>query len=94
MKRSKKSWMSLMTFFHSGTDINSITNTFYSKLNKIIHEEVPARKSLLHSLPQWYNSELKEKIFQKKDAPCQFKETANALEDYNEFKRLRALCIR
>ena len=42
-------------FLHSGTDINSITETFYTKLNKVISEELPARKSFSHSFPQWYN---------------------------------------
>ena len=80
-------------FLHLESDINSLTDTFYSKLNKILFQEVPARKYFSHSFPQWYNSQLKKKIFQKKDAHCKLKET-DALEDYFKFTRLRALCIR
>ena len=39
-------------FLNSETDINYITDTFYGRLNKIISEEVQARKPFSHSFTQ------------------------------------------
>ena len=58
-------------FLHSGTDINSITETFYTKLNKVISKEIPARKSFSHSFPPVVQLGIKRKDLSEKGSSLQ-----------------------
>ena len=74
-------------------DINTVTNEFYGKVNSAISDHIPSRRVFNSSFPTWYSPELKETIFKKKMAHVRFKES-NMLNDYIQFKQLRALCIK
>ena len=90
------------------SDIVTSLNTFYSIVNKFIDENVPNQKSSLSTYPEWYTSELKKLICDKKEMHAKWKEQkelrahnngqifSNHLELFYrlEFQHLRSKCIR
>ena len=74
-------------------DIDNNCDKFHNILNKQINLLVPFQRSKVTSYPHWYSSDLINLIKCKKRAHIIYKQT-NLIEDYTEFKRLRAKCIR
>lgn len=73
--------------------LDTSVDKFYSVLNEIIRENVPTKRIFSSSYPPWFSHELISHIINKKKIHKKWLEF-NISEDYVEFKRLRALCIR
>lgn len=78
--------------FEDGS-IESNASKFYSVMDRIIAEHVPVCKSVNNTYPNWYSVTLISYITNKKKMHKQWLKF-NVYNDYIEFKRLRALCIR
>ena len=68
-------------------------HNFYSSLNKIINEHVSLIKESTRTYARWYSHELISLIVTKKKLHKLWLEF-DVLDDYIEFKRIRACCIR
>ena len=66
---------------------------FYKVLNGAVKENVPLMRIKKSTFPAWYTAELKSLIFQKKEAHALWNES-HSPEHREEFRRLRALCLR
>ena len=63
-------------------------------INNLIHKYVPNKHSSSSSnFPKWFSKELREFIRKKNEAHWVYKLSADE-DDYSEFKRLRAICVR
>ena len=65
----------------------------YKVLNDAVSANVPLMRIKSSTFPPWYTSELKSCIFKKKEAHALWNISHNSA-DREEFKHLRALCIR
>lgn len=73
--------------------LDIMINIFYEILYLGIELYVPLKKYSTRKFPRWFNSNLKEKIVQKKGAHRRF-QTTGFQSDYLEFSTLRAECRR
>ena len=76
-----------------GDDIDIIVDKFYNILYEIIDTHVPKIKQKNDLFPPWFNSELKRKTLEKKNAHIIYKKT-QSLRDKSVFCNLRAECKR
>lgn len=78
----------------SGNNIEVNTEKFYSKLNSIIDSHVPTvSNSSKTTYPPWFSFELIKNIIRKKKLH-KIWISSDLQEDYIEFKKLRAICLR
>ncbi|KAJ8677593.1 hypothetical protein QAD02_013380 [Eretmocerus hayati] len=71
----------------------SSVESFYRIIKENVELHVPVTELRDRNFPEWYSKDLIDLIFDKNRAHTEWKKT-NKLEDYVEFKRLRALVIR
>ena len=64
--------------------VDEFVSRFYNVLNDAVKENVPLMRLKNSTFPPWYTNELKSHIFKKKEAHV----------FWDEFKLLRAMCIR
>lgn len=81
-------WDTVLSHGNLDEDVDS----FYSKLYSAIDKHIPSKRIVPSTFPQWYDTELKDKIFAKKRAHCKWK-MSNLFTHFIEFKRLRAECL-
>lgn len=81
-------WESLLS---DSLDFSLVISNFYSIINEAINIYTPKFFNCNYKYPQWFSSELKSLIFNKKRLHKEFKST-NDCNKYNEFSRLRSLC--
>ena len=77
----------------SADSVDDCVAEFYEVLNNAVSANVPLMRIKSSTFPPWYTSELKSCIFKKKEAHALWNISHNPA-DREEFKRLRALCIR
>lgn len=66
---------------------------FYSIVDKIVYDHVPTTRVTPSSYPEWYSDELISNVIRKKRMHKQWLEFG-VIDDYAEFKKIRAACIR
>ena len=79
------------TFFCNSICVNA--DSLYITLNNIISCTVPIKRRFMGKFPIWYTNDLKSLILEKKRAHLCWK-ISNNPDDYIQFKRLRAQCIK
>lgn len=76
-----------------GKALEVMLNVLYEVLYVTIDMFVPLKKYSARKFPVWYSPELKNCIIDKKKAHKRYK-CSHSTNDYREFSRLRALCVR
>ena len=74
-------------------DVDDNVSKFYRVLDDTIKDNVPLVRIKASHFPPWYDSSLKDCIFEKKKAHLKWKESWD-MADRIAFNRLRAKCIR
>lgn len=72
-------------------DINIVVDRFYEVVNYVIELYVPKRRAKTPKFPNWFSSDLRCCMIQKKIAHKNYKQS-NSLTDYHIFSRLRSEC--
>lgn len=80
-------WLECLDF----NDINNATASFYDILNMAIALFVPVKRYKSSNFPDWFNSELRNLVYQKKIAHKRYK-TKGDITYYYEFTNLRSQC--
>lgn len=89
LRLSRTDWEKLF----EGMSLDDNIDGFYSVLNEIITELVPIKNYKSSSYPKWFSPELITNIINKKKFHKKWLQF-NIIDDYIEFKKLRAMCIR
>ena len=88
--------LSIINWSHEflNCDCDTKAEKFYSIINKLIDKYIPTRVSSRNSkFLKWFSKELREFIRKKNEAHWVYKLSEDE-DDYIEFKRLRAMCVR